>query len=355
MDRVAAMTRAAIDLRSDTVTKPDAAMRRAMAEAEVGDDVYGEDPTVALLEREAAAALGFEAALFVPSGIMGNQIGLRLITPRGSELLCDERAHVVMFEAGAAAAVSGIQTRTLPSSDGLPDPERLAAALVRPGGYREPTGAVALENTHNMAGGRVFARQRIEPLLDLAHAIGVPVHLDGARIWNAAVALETTPAELARGFDTVMFCLSKGLGAPVGSMLCASRERIALAREVRRQLGGAMRQVGVLAAAGLLALRDGPARLADDHRRARRLGEALAARPDVELDPATIETNIGIFRVRRRDSGDREPAPRWAAAAEAAGVRLSAIDGERVRFVTHRDLTDDDIEAALERLTGAHG
>lgn len=339
-----------IDLRSDTVTKPDAAMRRAMAEAEVGDDVYGEDPTVTVLEQEAAAAMGFEAALFVPSGIMGNQIGLRLITPRGTELLCDERAHVVMFEAGAAAAVSGIQTRPLPSTDGLPDPERFAAALVRPGGYREPTGAVALENTHNMAGGRVFGRSRIEPILELAHGIGVPVHLDGARIWNAATALGTTPAELARGFDTVMFCLSKGLGAPIGSLICASRARIEAAREIRRQLGGAMRQVGVIAAAGLVALREGPARLADDHRRARRLGEALAARPDVELDPSTIETNIGIFSVRSGSAAEPEPAARWAAAAAEQGVRVSAIDDRRVRFVTHRDVGDDGIELAIERL-----
>jgi threonine aldolase len=340
-----------IDLRSDTVTRPDAAMRRAMAEAEVGDDVYGEDPTVNRLEEEGAAALGFPAAMFVPSGIMGNQIGLRLLAPRGSELLCDARAHVLLFEVGAMSALSGIQPRPLASDDGLPPAEAFAAAWVAPGGYRVATGAIALENTHNVAGGRAFSRSRLEPILDFARRNGVPVHLDGARIWNAAAALGTTPAALARGCDTVMFCLSKGLGAPVGSLLCASADRIAAAREIRRQLGGAMRQVGVLAAAGLLALREGPARLPDDHARARRIAEALAAMPGIEIDPASVETNIGVFRVPAREGdGDPAPAGRWVAAARAAGVLLSTLDSERVRFVTHRDLTDASVAAAVDRL-----
>ncbi len=340
-----------IDLRSDTVTRPDAAMRRAMAEAEVGDDVYGEDPTVNRLEEEAAAALGFPAAMFVPSGIMGNQIGLRLLAPRGSELLCDVRAHVLLFEVGAMSALSGIQPRPLPSADGLPAVGEFAAACIAPGGHRVATGAIALENTHNVAGGRAFPRSRLDPILDFARRAGVPVHLDGARIWNAAAALGTTPAELARGCDTVMFCLSKGLGAPVGSLLCSDAERIAEAREIRRQLGGAMRQVGVLAAAGLLALRDGPARLPEDHVRARRIATALAGMPGVGLDPETVETNIGIFRVAPRE-GDREtgPAARWVEAAREAGVLVSALDSEHVRFVTHRDLTAATVDAAIDRL-----
>jgi threonine aldolase len=342
-----------IDLRSDTVTRPDAAMRRAMAEAEVGDDVYGEDPTVRRLEEEAAAAVGFEAALFVPSGIMGNQIGLRLLAPRGSELLCDERAHVLLFEVGAMSALSGIQPRPLASADGLPPLDSFRRAFVPRGGYRVATGALALENTHNVAGGRAFARARVEPILAFAREAGVPVHLDGARIFNAAVALGTTAAELARGFDTVMFCFSKGLGAPVGSVLCASTARVGAAREIRRQLGGAMRQVGVLAAAALVALREGPGRLAADHERARRLAAALAGLPGVEIDPATVETNIGVLRVRPRDGADVAPAARWIAAARAAGVLTSPLDSEHVRFVTHRDVSDDGLDEAIRRLRGA--
>ncbi|MCM2268656.1 MAG: beta-eliminating lyase-related protein [Thermoanaerobaculia bacterium] len=337
-----------IDLRSDTLTRPDAAMRRAMAEAEVGDDVYGEDPTVRRLEEEAAEALGHEAALFVPSGIMGNQIGVRLICPRGYELLVDERAHIVLFELGATAAIGGIQPRTLPSADGLPALAAFERGFAPRGGYRDPTGAVALENSHNMAGGRVFARARIAAVLDWAAARGVPAHLDGARIWNAATALGTTPAELARGFATVMFCLSKGLGAPVGSLLCSSRDRIAEGREMRRQLGGAMRQVGVLAAAGLVALREGPKRLAEDHATARRLAAALAERPGIEIDLSTIETNIGIFRVLPRGGEETAPAPRFVRDLAAAGVKMSALDDERVRFVTHRDAPPAAVARAIE-------
>ena len=340
-----------IDLRSDTVTRPSPAMRRAMAEAEVGDDVYGEDPTVRALEEEAAAALGKEAALFVPSGIMGNQIALRLLAPRGSELLCDARAHVLLFEVGAMAALSGIQARPLESVDGLPAPAVFGAALSPRGGYRVPTGALALENSHNVAGGRVYPRARLEPILELARQAGLPVHLDGARIWNAALALGTTPAELARGFDTVMFCLSKGLGAPVGSLLCADRERIAEARQARRQLGGAMRQVGVLAAAGRVALVESPPLLERDHAHARRLAEALAQCAGVELDLDGVQTNIVIFRVigagGAGGGGGDTPAARWVARARSAGLLASSFGPDRVRLVTHRDLDGAAIERAL--------
>jgi threonine aldolase len=336
-----------IDLRSDTVTRPDAAMRRAMAEAEVGDDVYGEDPTVRALEEEAAEALGVEAGMFVPSGIMGNQIGLRLVAPRGSELLCDQRAHVVLFEGAAMSALSGIQPRTLASDDGLPAVEQFERWYAPAGGHLVPTGALAIENTHNMAGGRVFDRARIDPILDFARDRGLPAHLDGARIWNAAVALDCPTAALAAGFDTVMACFSKGLGAPVGSILGASRERIAEARQLRTMLGGAMRQVGVLAAAARLALRDGPARLADDHAHARRIAAALAGNPALEIDPATVDTNIGFFRVRPRDERDLRPADRWCRAAREAGVLMSTLDGVHVRFVTHRDVDVDGVERAV--------
>ncbi len=337
-----------IDLRSDTVTRPSPAMRRAMAEAEVGDDVYGEDPTVRALEEEGAAALGKEAALFVPSGIMGNQIALRLLAPRGSELLCDARAHVVMFEMGALAALSGILARPLDSTDGLPALEAFRDAITPRGGYRVPTGALALENTHNVAGGRVYPRARLDPILALATEAGLPVHLDGARIFNAALALGTTPAALARGFDTVMFCLSKGLGAPVGSLLCADRERIAEARQVRRQLGGAMRQVGVLAAAGRVALAESPPLLERDHRHARRLAETLAETPGVELDLDGVETNIVIFRLTVPAAGEESPAAAWVARARAAGLLASSFGPDRVRLVTHRDLDG----AAIDRAVG---
>jgi len=337
-----------IDLRSDTVTRPDAAMRKAMAEAEVGDDVYGEDPTLRRLEEESAEALGFPAALYVPSGIMGNQIGLRLLAPPATELLCDSRAHVVLFEGGAMSTLSGIQPRVLPSSDGLPDLAQFEAGYAEPGGHRVPTGAIALENTHNMAGGRVFDRARIEPILDFARRRALPAHLDGARIWNAAAALELSAAELARGFDTVMACFSKGLGAPVGSILVSSRERIDEARRIRTMFGGAMRQAGVLAAAALVALRQGRERLAEDHARARRLAKALAENPAVEIEPRHVESNIGFFRPRPRDAADRSAGTRWCEAARAEGLLVSTIDGTNVRFVTHRDVSEGQIARAAE-------
>ncbi|MCL4837994.1 MAG: aminotransferase class I/II-fold pyridoxal phosphate-dependent enzyme [Thermoanaerobaculia bacterium] len=345
-----------VDLRSDTVTRPDAAMRRAMAGAVVGDDVYGEDPTVRRLEEEAAAAVGQEAALFVPSGIMGNQIALRLLAPPGSEVLCDERAHILLYEMGAMAALSGLQPRTLGSHDGLPPPAAWAAALVPRGGYRVPTGVLALENSHNMAGGVPYPRERIDPVLALARGAALPAHLDGARIFNAAAAVGTSAAELAAGFDTVMFCLSKGLGAPVGSLLCASRERIREARQLRRLFGGGMRQVGVLAAAGLVALREGPRRLPRDHEHARRLAAALAELPGAEIDPARVRTNILIFRVidRRAAAGSDAAGPVLRRLARL-GVLASPVDRERIRLVTHRDVGGAQIEraiAALQKVLG---
>lgn len=336
-----------VDLRSDTVTRPTAEMRRAMAEAEVGDDVYGEDPTVRLLEEEGAAAMGKAAALFVPSGIMGNQIALALHAPRGSEVLCDARAHILLYEVGAMAAISGLQPHPMPSRDGLPGVEDVASAYVARGGYRVPSGVLELENTHNVAGGRAFARSRIEPLLDFARDRALPTHLDGARIFNAATALGAPASELARGFDSVMFCLSKGLGAPVGSLLCGAEDFIAEARERRRMLGGAMRQVGVLAAAGRVALRSGPSLLSADHEHARLLASAVAELPGLEIDLASVETNILIFGVRPGPGEAAGQASRWVAAARAEGILASALDASRVRLVTHRDLDRPAIERAI--------
>jgi threonine aldolase len=323
-------------------------MRKAMAEAEVGDDVYGEDPTVRRLEEEAAALLGFESALFVPSGMMGNQIGLRLLVPRGSELLVDARAHVVRFEQGALASIGGIQTRTLETADGWPTVEALEAAFHPPSAYGVATGGLALENTHNLAGGRVLPPERGRLLLEWARKRGIPVHLDGARLWNAAVALDLPPAALAQGFDTVMVCLSKGLAAPVGSLLVSSCERIREARRLRRELGGGMRQAGVLAAAGLVALREGMSWLAADHRRARRLAEALANLQGIEIDPTAVETNIGIFRVQLPG---RNSAQELVSAFAARGVWMAALDGSSVRFVTHRDIDDRALEQAIRIVT----
>lgn len=341
-----------VDLRSDTVTRPTAAMRRAMAEAEVGDDVFGEDPTVRRLEREAAARLGKEAALFVPSGMMGNQIALHVQGRPGAEVICEAASHVVKYEAGAMAVLSGMQPRTLPGRGGALDPAQVEAAIGSGDPYRPPTALLALENTHNMAGGRVVPPERIALLAAVARRHRLPVHLDGARIFNAATALEVPVEHLAADADTVMFCLSKGLGAPVGSMLCGPRETMEKAHRVRTLFGGAMRQVGVLAAAGLVALREGPEHLARDHRRARRLGECLAELPWAEIDPTTVETNIVIFRVLPAGGGDGEaPAPRLVARLEALGILAIPISRDEVRFVTHRDLSDEDLERALGALT----
>ncbi len=336
-----------VDLRSDTLTRPTPAMRRAMAEAEVGDDVFGEDPTVRRLEEEAAGLLGKEAALFVPSGTMGNQIALHVHTKPGCEVICEAESHVVKYEMGAMAVLSGLQPKILTGKDGALDPLEVEAA-VNPAAstgdpYRPTTGLLALENTHNMAGGRVVPLERISLLSAVARRHRLPVHLDGARIFNAATVLDVSVERLAAEADTVMFCLSKGLGAPVGSMLCGAKELIEEALRVRRMLGGAMRQVGVLAAAGLVALAEGPKRLAQDHRRARRLAECLAQLPWAEIDPETVETNIVIFRVRRPES-----APAMTLVDELAelGVLAAPTTRQHIRFVTHRDLSEGDIERA---------
>ncbi|HEU5340943.1 low-specificity L-threonine aldolase [Edaphobacter sp.] len=329
-----------IDLRSDTVTKPTPAMRAAMAAAEVGDDVYGEDPTVNRLEREAAEVFGKEAAIFVPTGTMGNQIAIRLHTQHGQEVICESRAHVLDWEMATMAAFSGCVPRTVVAERGILTWDRIRQAIAPKLYFRAQTGLICIENTHNMAGGTVTPLANLQEIWTGADEAGLPVHLDGARIFNAATALRTTVAELSSGFDTVMFCLSKGLGAPVGSMLVGRRVMIERARSFRKALGGGMRQVGVLAAAGLIALHDMPGRLHEDHTNAWLLAEALAALASVEIDPASVQTNIVIFTLR--NGGD---AAALVASLKRKGVLASAIGPHSVRLVTHYDVD----RAACER------
>lgn len=328
-----------IDLRSDTVTVPDEAMRRAMAGAEVGDDVYGEDPTVNRLQAELAEAAGFEAGLFFPTGSMSNQAALAAHAGRGVEVIVPQGAHVYEFELGAMSALSGLTPRPIPAPGGVPDPRDLRAAVHR-SPHQAPTGLVVLENTHNAAGGTVVPLDRQAALLEAARAEGLPVHLDGARAYNAAVALGASIADVCRGFDSVSICLSKGLGAPVGTVLLGSRELLAEAHRYRKMFGGGMRQAGVLAAAGLLAIREGPARLVEDHARARALAEGLAALPGVEVDLERVQTNMVYARL--------PDAPAFAADLARHGVLANALDAGSVRFVTHRHVDDEDVRAALD-------
>ncbi len=336
-----------IDLRSDTVTKPDAEMRRAMAEAEVGDDVFGEDPTVNRLEEEGAAAIGMEAALFVPSGTMGNQIALHLHGRPGGEVICEAGCHIVNYEVGGMAAISGLLPRILSAPQGLLDPAAVEAAIAPDEGYAF-TVLIEIENTANMAGGTVYDRPRLEAILDVGRRHRLPVHFDGARVFNAAVALGVSVASLAAGFDSLMVSLSKGLGAPVGSLLCGRRDFIQAARRVRKMLGGGMRQAGILAAAGLIALRKGPDRLPEDHENASRLAHGLAGLRGIELDPATVRTNIVIFRLTPELCGGSAAA--FLSRAEAAGVLGGSVNSEKVRFVTHRDVSRAQIDQAIERI-----
>jgi threonine aldolase len=329
-----------IDLRSDTVTRPTAAMREAMFSAEVGDDVYGEDPTVNRLERDAAAVFGREAAIFVPTGTMGNQIAVRLHTRHGQEVICEARAHVLDWEMSTIAAFSGCQLRTVVGERGILRWEQISEAIGPKIYYRAQTGLICIENTHNMAGGTVTPVATMREICEGAHAAGLPVHLDGARIFNAAAALGVGVAELTRGFDTVMFCLSKGLGAPVGSMVVGSKAVIEQARIFRKALGGGMRQAGILAAAGLIALHEMPSRLGDDHANARLLAEAVAAEPNAEIDLDGVETNIVIFRLRGGG------AAKFCDGLKQKGVLASAIGADAVRFVTHYDVDREACERA---------
>ncbi len=330
-----------IDLRSDTVTQPTSAMRQAMASAEVGDDVYSEDPTINRLERAAAEIFEREAAIFVPTGTMGNQIAIRLHTQHGQEVLCEARSHILDWEMAMTAAFSGCQARTVAAPRGILTWPLLQPAIAPEIYYRAPTALICLENTHNMAGGTVTPLPILEEIWAGARTAGLPVHLDGARVFNAAAALNLPVAELTRGFDTVMFCLSKGLGAPVGSMLVGSAEHIRAARIYRKALGGGMRQAGILAAAGLIALQEMPARLPEDHANALLLATAVAQSPAVDIDLDAVETNIVIFSLK--DGGN---APALVASLRQQGVLASAIGPHSVRFVTHFDVSRADCEAA---------
>jgi threonine aldolase len=335
----------AIDLRSDTVTQPTAAMREAIANAAVGDDVYGDDPTVNSLEERIAALFGHEAALFCPTGSLANQLSIRTLVKPGEELLVETRSHIVRAELGAAATFSGITTRTWPAEDGLlraEDP--LAVAHENAGPYLVSTKAIAVENTHNFGGGTVQPIAEIEKLSAAARARGIAMHLDGARIWNAHVASRVSFAEYGKHFDTISVCLSKGLGAPVGSLMISTKERIQEARIWRKRYGAGMRQVGILAAAGHYALDHNIARLAEDHLRAQEIAVALAAIDSSLVDPKKVVTNIVGLELSKVGITAAELASR----CKEAGLLISALGPHYARLVTHLDFDDAQCDQAIE-------
>ena len=338
-----------IDLRSDTVTVPTQGMRAAMASARVGDDVYGEDPTTRELEERAAALMGMEAALFVPSGTMGNQIAIACHTRPGQEVIVEAGSHIYNVEMATMARFSGVQPRVISGERGAFTAAQVAAALHPDLYYLAPTGLVCLENTHNAAGGRIWPLSGAREILELAHSRGIPVHLDGARILNASVATGIPPDELVRGFDSVMFCLSKGLGCPVGSLLCGSREFIAAARRVRKALGGGMRQTGILAAAGLYALEHHVERLAEDHENARLLAEGLSGIPGLSVWP--VETNIVVFEIVEGPTA-QELCARLKERGVLASPAAAGTDPKRIRMVTHLGISREDVLRTVDLVAG---
>jgi len=317
-------------------------MRRAMAEAEVGDDVFLEDPTINRLQARAAALFEREAALFVPSGSMGNLTCLLAQTRPGQEVICEQAGHIYNYEMAGMSAVAGLLPRVIAGEDGILRWDAIERAIRPKSYYRPQTALVALENTHNMAGGTVYPTALVNDICTRAHEAGLRVHLDGARIFNAATCLGENVAAMTRSFDSVQFCLSKGLGAPVGSMIVGDRELVERCRSLRKMLGGGMRQAGVIAAAGLVALEEGPKRLHEDHEHAQILARALAETRGIALDPAKVQTNIVIFDV----SGTGRTSAAFLAALADRGVLGVPVDQERVRFVTHLDVTRTDVEAA---------
>jgi threonine aldolase len=337
-------TRNAIDLRSDTVTKPTPEMRRAMAEAEVGDDVYGEDPTINHLEERAAQIFGREASIFVPTGTMGNQIAIKIHTQPGQEIICEERGHIFNYEMATLATFSGCLIRPIYGEDGALNwadiKKRIAPGIY----YKAQTGLVSLENTHNMAGGTVYKQEVADEICDEAHKVGLPVHLDGARVFNAATALRKPVAEVTKKFDSVMFCLSKGLGAPVGSILVGSKSFIVKARAYRKALGGGMRQAGILAAAGLIALEKMPLRLQEDHDNAQVLAQGLAQIEGIKIDPKKVQTNILVFNITGTGMNTADFSRKLA----ERNVLAAGIDPENMRFATHMDVSREDCEKTLE-------
>ena len=337
-----------IDLRSDTVTKPTAQMRKAMAAAEVGDDVYGEDPTVNLLQERAAEIFGKEAALFVPTGSMGNQIAVKLHTKQGDEVIIEERGHIFNWEMGTPAIVSGVMIRPVraASDSGMLTWAEIESALhINQPYYACPTGLICLENTHNFGGGSVMSAAQTNEICSNAHQLNLPVHLDGARIFNSAVAQNETVANLSKSVNSVQFCLSKGLGAPIGSMLLGTKDFIAEARIWRKRFGGGMRQAGILAAAGLIALTESPKRLHIDHENALKLAEGVANLRGVSIDAEKVQTNIVIFDVSETGKTSAEICD----ALKAENI-FAIPFGKAIRMVTHCDVSSADIEKTLNSL-----
>ena len=332
-----------IDLRSDTVTKPSPAMRRAMADAEVGDDVYIEDPTVNRLQARAAEIFGREAGLFVPSGSMGNLICIMTQAARGQEVICEAAGHIYNYEMAAMSAIGGVLPRVVPAENGIMTWEQIAPAIREKAYYRPQTALVALENTHNMAGGTVYPTRLAHKICDQAHDAGLKVHLDGARVFNAAIFLGENVAEMTKKFDSVQFCLSKGLGSPIGSMIVGSRDFIERCRVIRKTLGGGMRQVGVIAAAGLVALEEGPKRLHIDHENAKALAEGLAKIRRIRIDPDKVQTNIVIFDLGETGLTSKQFLERLAQRKVLGGP----VDARRIRMVTPLDVDRNDIEQAV--------
>jgi threonine aldolase len=342
----------AVDLRSDTVTRPSEEMRRAMAAAEVGDDVYGEDPTANRLQKRAAEIFGKEAALFVPTGCMGNLIAIKIWTHHGNEVVCEDRSHVNLYELASMSAIAGCMPRAVRGGDdGILTWKQIEPAIRPKIYYDSQTALVCLENSSNMAGGTVYETERVDEICDRVHALGLKVHLDGARIFNAAAAVGDNVANMTKKVDSVMFCLSKGLGAPVGSMIVGSREFIERARVYRKMFGGGMRQVGVVAAAGLLALEKSPGRLHEDHQNAKFLAEGIVKIPGLKIDPANVKTNIVIFDC----AGSGMNAVELCDALHERDVWAQDTALHSVRMVTHWNVDRAGVERALQELNGVVG
>ena len=338
------MSEPVIDLRSDTVTQPTPEMRRAMAEAEVGDDVFLEDPSVNRLQERSAEIFGREAGLYVPSGTMGNLAAILAQTERGQEVICEAQGHIYNYEMASMSAIAGVLPRVIETEDGILDWDRIEREIRPDVYYRAQTGMVSIENTHNMAGGTVCPTETADEICDQAHERGLKVHLDGARIFNAATALGMDVARITSKFDSVQFCLSKGLGAPVGSVIVGSQKLIDRCRRFRKMLGGGMRQAGVVAAAGLVALEQGPGRLHEDHANARYLAERLADVPGIDMDPEGVHTNIVIYAL----DASRLDSASFLSEIQRRGVLGVPVDRYRVRMVTHRDVGRHDVERAAD-------
>lgn len=332
-----------IDLRSDTVTKPSEEMRRVMAKAEVGDDVFGEDPTVNRLQEMSADIIGKEAALFVPSGIMANQLSIRAQTEPGDEVILEAQAHIFHYEAGAGGALAGVQFYCLEGKRGILEPALVEEAIRTDEYYLPPTRLICLENTHNRGGGTIYPLKKIAAIGEIAKRRGVSMHMDGARIFNASVASGIPVSEYARHFDTLSFCLSKGLGAPVGSLVCTSKGRIPRLRRLRRMYGGGMRQAGILAAAGIYALEHNIQRLAEDHAHARMLADALADLGKINIKPDHVETNIVICDIAKMPYSPQQAVE----LLKQEGVLLVQFGKTLLRAVTHLDVSRKDIEKAI--------